>query len=561
MMTAGVLVLAYLVGSIPFGYLLVRVVKGLDVREYGSQSIGATNVARVGGVWLGLATLAADVGKATGTVLVAHRVGMSAAVVAAAAFLVMVGHAYSLWFVLCHGRFAEGKSVACALGVMIGLARIGVLPWQVALAPLALWAVGLLAPRVLTGRWYWISPVTMVASACIPAAVWAAHPPRPYLILSAAMAALILVRHRNNIRRLIAGTEPRLGERPRPLADAPESRPAAQTEASWMKRLIGLRGHRARWRRLALLAFVVAPGLVVGRRLRVTPVRVPLPVPTPVRVAVLGDFHLNAAGIGTALAKQSVQEAMRQRPDAIVLLGDYASGRRGLAHLPSVFGDIEAPLGVYAVLGNHEHWTDATAARESLEALGIRVLVNESVVLRKGEARLALVGVDDLWTGKVDWQAAFRSVPKGVPVVLVSHNPDAALFPQGRRASLILSGHTHGGLIGPLRPVLRGINRLTGHGLPPGTRYGRSHLSGLFREPWGWVYVTAGVTPGGVTPRWFLRPEVAVIDLVPSELPGPVTGEGRAAADGPRSCVHTTARIRSSTLGRCLPQFTALLLK
>jgi len=213
MTMASMLMLAYLVGSIPFGYVLVRVVKGLDVRDHGSHNMGAINVGRVGGMWLGIATLVADAGKAMAMVLLAHRLAMPASVVAAAAFLVMAGHAYSLWFLLRDGRFAEGKGVACALGVMIGLAQVNVLPWPSALAPLSLWALGLVAPRVLFGRWYWISPVTMLASACIPAAVWAAHPPGPYLFLSVAMVALILARHRNNIRRLIAGTEPRLGER------------------------------------------------------------------------------------------------------------------------------------------------------------------------------------------------------------------------------------------------------------------------------------------------------------------------------------------------------------
>jgi glycerol-3-phosphate acyltransferase PlsY len=218
MIATDVLLLAYLVGSIPFGYLLVRAMRGKDVRGYGSHNMGAINVARVGGVWLGVATLIADVGKAMATVLGARRLSMPASVIAAAAFLVMVGHAYSLWFLLRDGRFAEGKSVACALGIMIGLARLSVLPWRLALAPLGLWVFGLLAPRLLAGRWYWISPVTMLASVCIPAAVWAAHPPRPYLVLSVAMAALILVRHGNNIRRLIAGTEPRLGGRPAQVA-------------------------------------------------------------------------------------------------------------------------------------------------------------------------------------------------------------------------------------------------------------------------------------------------------------------------------------------------------
>jgi hypothetical protein len=168
---------------------------------------------------------------------------------------------------------------------------------------------------------------------------------------------------------------------------------------------------------------------------------------------------------------------------------------------------------VYAVQGNHEHWTDAKAVRRELEADGIRMLVNENVRLRKGKTQLALVAIDDLWAGRADWSAAYRGLPEHTPVVLVSHNPDAALHGEGQRAALIVSGHTHGGLVGPARPLLRWINRVTGHGLPPGTSYGRSHLSGLFREPWGWVYVTSGVTPGFDPPRWFMRPEVAVLEL------------------------------------------------
>jgi hypothetical protein len=263
---------------------------------------------------------------------------------------------------------------------------------------------------------------------------------------------------------------------------------------------------------IILLPFLVA-GFVVGRQLRVNHVPVPIGIPTPLRIAVLGDFHMSAAGIGKGMAIEAVQQAMRQRPDAIILLGDYVSGRAGIPNVPTVFKGMHAPLGVYAVLGNHEHWTDAKAVRRALESIGIRVLVNDNVVLRKGKTRLALVGIDDLWAGKVDWQAAFRDVPGNLPMVLVSHNPDAALYPHGRRAALIVSGHTHGGLIGPLRPVWRVINRLTGHGFPPGTHYGRSHLSGLFREPWGWVYVTSGVTPGFSPPRWFTRPEVVVLEL------------------------------------------------
>lgn len=204
---------AYLVGSVPSGYILVRARRGLDVRDYGSCSVGAINVVRVGGLALGLVTLAADAGKALVMVLVAAALKASPWAVSAVALSVMLGHTYSLWFLLRDRRVSEGKGVACGLGVLIGLALIGVLPLPLALAPLGLWGLGLVAPRVVTGRWQPISPATMVASASIPLAVHAAHPVLAYQVLSVAMALLILVRHRGNLRRLRAGTEPRLGER------------------------------------------------------------------------------------------------------------------------------------------------------------------------------------------------------------------------------------------------------------------------------------------------------------------------------------------------------------
>jgi glycerol-3-phosphate acyltransferase PlsY len=217
--------LAYLIGSIPSGYLLVRAGRGLDVRRYGSHSIGAINVCRVGGRWLGLATLGADAGKALGVVVLISACTGSPAAIATGALAVMLGHAYSLWLLVWERRFSEGKGVACALGILVGLAGLGVLRWWLAAAPVLLWLAALFAPRMLTGRWPRISPATMLAALSIPLVMWSAHPGRPYLLLSLGMATLILIRHRNNIKRLLAGTEPRLGDPPRARA-----RPAASHE-------------------------------------------------------------------------------------------------------------------------------------------------------------------------------------------------------------------------------------------------------------------------------------------------------------------------------------------
>lgn len=205
--------LAYLFGSIPSGYLLVRSLRKVDVRHYGSRSIGAINVCRVGGIWLGAATLLADAGKALGIILLAGLVESSPWVIAAAGILVMVGHAYSLWLFVAEGRFSEGKSVACALGVLIGLSFLGAIPWYVAVAPVGVWLFGLTGPRLLMGRWSHISPATMAATISLPLAALLVQTGAAYLGLSAAMTLLILLRHKGNIRRLLAGTEPRLGDR------------------------------------------------------------------------------------------------------------------------------------------------------------------------------------------------------------------------------------------------------------------------------------------------------------------------------------------------------------
>lgn len=206
----------YLVGSIPFGYLLVRAALRVDVREHGSHNVGAINVFRVGGPGLGLATMVADMGKALAMVLAAGAAGLSDPGIATVAMAVLVGHAWSAWFYLRERRFSEGKCVASAMGVVIALAIRGAWPWTVVAVPWTVWIGGLLGPRLLRGRWSWISPATMAAVVSVPVSVAGVATAPAYRALSVLLALLILARHRNNIRRLIAGTEPRLGERPTP---------------------------------------------------------------------------------------------------------------------------------------------------------------------------------------------------------------------------------------------------------------------------------------------------------------------------------------------------------
>jgi len=213
MLAAALLLLgSYLLGSVPFGLVLTRLVHGVDVRRYGSHNVGAINVFRVGGAWLGLLTLLADAAKGAVAVLAAWALGQPDWLVAAAALAVMLGHAFSFWLFLRDRRFSEGKCVATSLGVLTGLAVSGALSWWVPAGLLAFWVGGLVLPRLLTGRWWLISPITMTAAAGITALILLDRAALSYICLGVCMSLLILARHKHNIERLLKGEEPRIGQ-------------------------------------------------------------------------------------------------------------------------------------------------------------------------------------------------------------------------------------------------------------------------------------------------------------------------------------------------------------
>lgn len=183
--------LAYLAGSIPFGLLITRALGLGDLRSIGSGNIGATNVLRTGNKGAAAATLLLDGLKGAAAVLVARAlVGETAAVLAGgAAFL---GHLYPVWL-----KFRGGKGVATFLGVLLALA------WPVGLIACATWA--------LVARLTRISSLSALVAA-VTAPIWLAlFGPGGAVWLGLAMAALILWRHRSNIARLRAGTEPKIG--------------------------------------------------------------------------------------------------------------------------------------------------------------------------------------------------------------------------------------------------------------------------------------------------------------------------------------------------------------
>jgi acyl phosphate:glycerol-3-phosphate acyltransferase len=188
----------YLVGSIPFGYLIVKLRQGGDVRAAGSGNIGATNVTRLAGALAGALTLLLDAGKGYLAVwAAAHLSQGNITWMALAGLAAIVGHMFPVWI-----GFRGGKGVATAVGVFVPLC------WQAVGAALLLWLAVL-------AFWRYISLASVVAAAALPLLIYRMYapghaPPYGVSISTALAATLIIVKHRANIQRLMAGTENRL---------------------------------------------------------------------------------------------------------------------------------------------------------------------------------------------------------------------------------------------------------------------------------------------------------------------------------------------------------------
>jgi len=189
--------IAYLLGSIPFGYLIVRWQRGIDVRSTGSGSIGATNVMRNLGILGFVATFLLDAGKGILAVVLASKLTLDdPTIVAAAAFAAVLGHCYPVWL-----GFRGGKGVATGVGVFIAIA-----PWQVVLV--------LLIFAVVVAIWRYISLGSIMATAAFPVLVQLMkHPPRQVVWGAAGAALIIIGRHHANITRLLKGTENKVGQK------------------------------------------------------------------------------------------------------------------------------------------------------------------------------------------------------------------------------------------------------------------------------------------------------------------------------------------------------------
>lgn len=187
-------ILSYLLGSVPSGFI-IGALSGVDVRNAGSGNIGATNVARLLGKRLGLLTLVADVAKGFVPVLLAEKLGMSDVGIALVAMAAFLGHLYPLFL-----RFQGGKGVATAFGALLGVAP------PATLVLLVVFGIAVLFCRI-------VSLGSIAAALAAPFALWTLDYSAVLVLMSAFLGGMIVLRHRENIKRLLDGTEPRFGSR------------------------------------------------------------------------------------------------------------------------------------------------------------------------------------------------------------------------------------------------------------------------------------------------------------------------------------------------------------
>lgn len=207
-----ILLVAYLLGSIPTGYTAARLLKGIDIREHGSGSTGATNVLRTLGKGPGLLVLVVDMLKGVLAIALVYWVFTLAAsrnfappsvdasiwlawMVALAGLAAVLGHSKSIWL-----GFTGGKSVATSLGVLLAMS------WQVALGTVGVFGVVLALSRI-------VSLSSVAGALAVSVLMLVLRQPLAYQLFAVAGGLYVILRHRSNIERLLAGTEPRLGQK------------------------------------------------------------------------------------------------------------------------------------------------------------------------------------------------------------------------------------------------------------------------------------------------------------------------------------------------------------
>ena len=232
------------------------------------------------------------------------------------------------------------------------------------------------------------------------------------------------------------------------------------------------------------------------------------------KIALLSDFHYEPY-FSVHPLRASIGMVKDLHPDLIVLTGDFVSEpflHRNHVHAASAAGpcaqllrQMQAPFGLWAVLGNHDIVTDPNVVADAVRGQGIRVLINQSVPIEGNGGRFWLGGVNDALERKADLQATLQGIPADECMVLLAHEPDYADHVARYPVDLQLSGHTHGGQV---RLPFIGATYL-----PP---MGRKYVSGLYKMRGLTLYTNRGLGTVNLPVRMNCPPEITFLTLRPS---------------------------------------------
>lgn len=261
---------------------------------------------------------------------------------------------------------------------------------------------------------------------------------------------------------------------------------------------------------VGLPALTAGYGLFEASWFRVAASEIQVPnLPAPfagLTIALLTDLH---HGRFTSLhyIRTVVEATNSLQPDLILLGGDYALARK--KYLPPCFevlAQLKSRLGVYGVLGNHDHWYSTSLTKQCMRKAHIAEVTNTGYWLMLRGTRLRIAGVDDFWEGVQNLDAALGDARSDDASILLSHNPDYVETLTDPRVSLVLSGHTHGGQVvlpGPYAPFIP-------------SKYGTKYLRGLVKTDVTQVYVSRGLATVGPPIRIGARPEISLLTLTPA---------------------------------------------
>jgi len=226
------------------------------------------------------------------------------------------------------------------------------------------------------------------------------------------------------------------------------------------------------------------------------------------RIAVLADLHVGSPFNGLGKLEAIIALTQRAHPDLILLAGDYViHGVPGGRFTPpeeiaAALGELSAPLGTWAVLGNHDWWFDAARVQSALESVGIRFLEDASARVSSGSCSFWLAGISDFWEGRHDVRRALSQIRDASPIVAFTHNPD--VFPDvPARVSFTIAGHTHGGQV---------YLPLVGRPVVP-SQYGERYAIGHVVENGRHLFVSSGLGTSIIPVRFLVPPEVSVLTL------------------------------------------------